>query len=195
MQQMNTENSTDQTRVRLDKFDHQLGLDRGRSKLVEVTWYLTKIVFFLSALPWPQGLKRSILRSFGADIGIGVVFKPRVNIHFPWKLSVGEHAWIGEECFILNFERITIGAHACLSQRSFLCGGNHNFRSPNFEYRNGPITIKPGAWIGAQTFIGPGVEIGTDTVVAAGSIVTKSLPSNMICSGNPCVGKSNRWKD
>jgi acetyltransferase-like isoleucine patch superfamily enzyme len=38
--------------------------------------------------------------------------------------------------FILNFEPVTIGAHACLSQRAFLCGGNHDYRDPTFRYRN-----------------------------------------------------------
>ena len=192
---MNSGNSTEESRVRLDAFDPKLGLDRGRSKPVEIIWYLTKLVFFLSAFPWPQGIKHFLLKCFGATIGTGVVIKPRVNIHFPWKLTVANHVWIGEECFILNFEPVTIGAHACLSQRTFLCGGNHDFRSPNFEYRNKPITIGSGSWIGAQSFISPGVEIGANTVVAAGSIVTKSLPVNAVCAGNPCEVKSARWKD
>ncbi|MDA9764219.1 MAG: WcaF family extracellular polysaccharide biosynthesis acetyltransferase [Opitutales bacterium] len=192
---MNSEHSTEESKVRLDTFDPKSGLDRGRSKLVEIIWYLTKLVFFLSAFPWPRGLKHFLLRCFGAAIGMGVVIKPRVNIHFPWKLIVGDHAWIGEECFILNFEAVTIGAHACLSQRTFLCGGNHDFRSPSFEYRNKPITIGAGSWIGAQSFIGPGVNVGSNTVVAAGSIVTKSLPVNAVCAGNPCEVKSTRWKD
>lgn len=192
---MNSENSTEESRVRLDTFDPKLGLDRGRSKLVEIIWYLTKWVFFLSAFPWPQGLKHFLLRCFGASIGAGVVIKPRVNIHFPWKLTVGDHVWIGEECFILNFETATLGANACLSQRTFLCGGNHDFRSPSFEYRNKPITIGTGSWIGAQSFISPGVEVGPNSVVAAGSIVTKSLPANAVCAGNPCEVKSTRWKD
>jgi putative colanic acid biosynthesis acetyltransferase WcaF len=192
---MSSNDKPQSTKVRLDKFDPQNGLDRGRSKFTEIVWYLFKIVFFLTAFPWPQKLKHFVLKVFGATVGSGVVIKPRVNIHFPWKLILGNHCWIGEECFILNFEPIYIGEHACVSQRTFLCGGNHNFRSPNFEYRNASIKIHPGAWVGAMAFVGPGVEIGVDTVVAAGSIVTKSLQPNHICSGNPCKEKSIRWLD
>lgn len=195
MQPMNSENRGEKSLTRLDTFDANVGLDRGRSKLIEIIWYLFKMAFILNAFPWPQGIKHFILKLFGAKIGIGVVIKPRVNIHFPWKLTIEEYAWIGEECFILNFEPVIIGAHACVSQRTFLCGGNHDFRSPNFEYRNAPIQIGTGTWVGAQTFVGPGIEIGSNSVVAAGSIVTKSLPSNRICSGNPCTVKSNRWKE
>ena len=172
--------------VRLDLFDPRKGLDRGRPKLVEAVWYLLKCLFLLSPWPWPNRLRVSLLRLFGARIGVGVVIKPRVNIHFPWKLAVGDHSWIGEEVFILNFEPCIIGRHCCLSQRVFVCGGNHDYRDPAFSYRNAPVTINDGAWVGAQSFVGPGVEIGESAVVAAGSVVTLSLPPSMVCRGNPC---------
>ncbi|MFM8983550.1 MAG: colanic acid biosynthesis acetyltransferase WcaF, partial [Spartobacteria bacterium] len=141
------------TRVRLDLFDATLNLDRGRPLWIEATWYLVKVCFFLSALPWPSSLKCSFLRFFGAKIGNGVVIKPRVNIHFPWRLEVGDHSWIGEEVFILNFEPVHIGSHACVSQRSFLCTGNHDFRDERFSFRSAPITLGEGSWIGASVFV------------------------------------------
>ncbi len=178
----------------LSRFNPQKNLTRGAGKLTEGLWYLCKVTFFLSAFPWPQSLKRSLLRSFGAEVGKGVVLKPRINIHLPWKLKIGDHSWIGEEVFILNFEPVEIGANVCVSQRAFLCTGNHNFRSKDFEYRNAPITIEPGAWIGAQVFVGPGVTIGMETVVTAGSVVTRSLAENQIYQGNPCEFIGLRWK-
>lgn len=181
-------------KTRLDLFDPRKGLDRGRSKAVELVWYLLKCAFFLSALPWPSGWRVALLRGFGAKVGEGVVIKPRVNVHFPWKLVVGDHAWIGEEAFILNFEPVTIGSHACISQRAFLCTGNHDFRDPAFSYRNAPITIGAGAWVGAGVFVGPGVTVGEETVVAAGAVVTRSLPANVLCSGNPARERGPRWK-
>ena len=181
------------SRVRNDLFDSTSGLDRGRSRLVEATWYLVKCVFFLSPLPFPSSLKSRVLRWFGAKIGNGVVIKPRTNIHFPWKLTIGDHAWIGEEVFILNFEHVTIGAHCCISQRAFLCTGNHNYREESMPYRNGPIIIEDGAWVAAQTFVAPGVTIGRDSVATVGAVVTKDLPPGMVCSGNPCSPVKGRW--
>lgn len=181
--------------TRLDQFDSTLGLDRGRGKGVEILWYLTKCLVFLSPLPWPSRWKCVLLRMFGAKIGDGVVIKPRVNIHFPWKLELGDHVWLGEEVFILNFEGVFLGSHVCVSQRAFLCGGNHDFRDPTFPYRNAPITVGQGAWIGAQTFVGPGVEIGEECVVAAGAVVTKSLQKNRIYRGNPAGECGIRWKE
>ena len=182
------------SKVRLDKFDASIGLNRGAGKAKEIIWYLFKVVFFLSALPYPGVLKRFILKLFGAKIGVGVTIKPRVNIHFPWKLTVGNHVWIGEEVFILNFEPVYIGNNTCVSQRSFLCGGNHDFRNPAMPYRNGPITLRDGSWVGASVFVGPNVTIGEDTVVTAGSVVTSNLDANGIYRGNPAVFITNRWK-
>jgi putative colanic acid biosynthesis acetyltransferase WcaF len=53
---------------------------------------------------------------FGARLGCGVVIKPRVNIHFPWRLVVGDFVWLGEEANIFNFELVKIGSIACISQ-------------------------------------------------------------------------------
>ncbi len=182
------------TSVRNDLFSPNKGLVRGRSRPVEASWYLIKCVFFLSAFPWPSALRVLFLRLFGATVGDHVYIKPRVNIHFPWKLILHDHVWIGEEVFILNFEPVEIGRHACISQRTFLCAGNHDYRDPAMGYRNQPITIGAGAWVGAQCFVAPGVVIETECVVTAGSIVTQSQPARMVCSGNPCIAVKPRWK-
>jgi putative colanic acid biosynthesis acetyltransferase WcaF len=181
------------TRVRLDLFDATKGLTRGRGVLVETLWYALKCAFFTTILPWPSALKVSILRLFGAKMGSGVVIKPRVNIHLPWKLTVGDHCWLGEGAWILNLEEISIGAHVCVSQNAFLCTGNHDFRNPGMPYRNAPIAIEDGAWIAAQTFIGPGVSIGREAVVLAGSVVLKSLEGGNVYQGSPCVMTGSRW--
>jgi putative colanic acid biosynthesis acetyltransferase WcaF len=183
------------SRVRLDSFKPSQGLDRGRSKLVEAAWYLTKSAFFLSALPWPNGLKRALLRLFGARVGKGVVIKPRVSIHFPWKLAIGDHCWLGEECWILNFEPVELSDHVCLSQRAFLCCGNHDFRAPDFAYRNGPIRVGRGAWVGAQVFVAANVTVADYAVATAGSVVLQDLPAGQICSGHPCRPVRARFSD
>lgn len=186
---------TSESRVQLKDFDSSLNFNRQASSFKMAVWYLVKVVFFLSALPFPTSLKCMLLRLFGASIGEGVIIKPRVNIHFPWKLVIGNHVWIGEEAFILNFEVIKIGDNVCVSQRAFLCGGNHDYRVPAMPYRNGPIILEPGCWVGAGCFIAPNVTIGIDTVVSANSVVTQSLYSNGIYRGNPAVYAGPRWKN
>jgi putative colanic acid biosynthesis acetyltransferase WcaF len=182
------------TRVRNDLFDRKNGLIRGRPLLIEALWYLCKCAFFLSPLPFPSGAKCQLLRWFGARVGRGVVLKPRVNIHFPWKLEIGDFSWIGEEVFILNFERVQIGAHCCISQRAFLCTGNHDYRDPTMPYRNRPIVVEDGAWVGAQCFVAPGVTVGEEAVIHAGSVIKSNQPQRMVCGGVPCVPLEPRWR-
>jgi putative colanic acid biosynthesis acetyltransferase WcaF len=181
------------SRVRLKDFNSSIGLNRGVSKPKEILWYFVKMIFFLPAFPFPSTFKVSLLRLFGAKVGNGVVIKPRVNFHMPWKLIIGNDVWIGEEVFVLNFELITIGSNVCVSQRAFLCGGNHDFLDPTMPYRNGPITLQDGSWIGACCFIGPNVTVGTDTIVTAGSTATRSLAANGIYRGNPAIYLKARW--
>lgn len=175
------------SKIKLNKFNPKEGYDRGAGKLKEVLWYLIKVLFFLTSIPYPNRFKLFLLRAFGAKIGKGIVIKPRVNFHMPWRLAIGDYSWIGEEVFILNFELIEIGNNVCISQRVFICGGNHDYNDPSFRYLNGPVIIGDGVWIGAGSFIGPNLNIGYDTVVGAGSVVTKSLGESSIYKGNPPV--------
>lgn len=182
------------SRVNLADFDSSQNLDRGASKGKEIIWYLVKMFFFLSAFPYPSGLKKKLLVLFGAKVGRGVVFKPRINIHFPWKLEIGDNVWIGEEASLLNFEKLTIGNNVCISQRAFICGGNHDFRKPSMPYRNSPIILEDGCWIGAGCFISAGITVGVDAVVTAGSVVTFNLNPNGIYRGNTLSYVNERWK-
>jgi putative colanic acid biosynthesis acetyltransferase WcaF len=183
------------SKVNLSSFDASVGLNRGSTKLKEIIWYLFKMFFFLSAFPFPSSFKVRILRMFGSKIGTGLVIKPRVNIHFPWKLEIGNNVWIGEEAFILNFELLGIGSNVCISQRTFLCGGNHDYKIVSMPYRNGPITLEDGCWVGANSFVGPNVTIGVDSVISAGSVVTQSLAANGIYRGNPALLIKERWEN
>jgi putative colanic acid biosynthesis acetyltransferase WcaF len=183
------------SKVKLSDFNPSIGLNRGAGKFKEMLWYFTKMFFFLTAFPYPNSFKRFLLKAFGAKVGQGVIIKPRVNIHMPWKLEIGNHVWIGEEVFILNFEPVTIGNNVCISQRAFLCGGNHDYKIPSMPYRNGSIILKDGCWVGASCFVAPNIIIGVDCVVAACSSVRSSLPDNTICEGNPAGPIKLRWNN
>jgi putative colanic acid biosynthesis acetyltransferase WcaF len=161
--------------------------DRGASRFKEALWLLVSCLFFTSTLPWSSALRVFFLRCFGAKVGRGVVIKPQVKITFPWKLKIGDHVWLGEECWLLNLERIIIADNVCISQRAFLCTGNHNYKSPTFDLIVKPIQVEAGAWIGAGAFVGPGVTVGTHAVLAAGSTATDDLQPYGIYRGNPAL--------
>jgi putative colanic acid biosynthesis acetyltransferase WcaF len=172
--------------VRNDQFD-KADFDRGRPKGVEIAWYLTKMVFFLSAWPWPGYVKTRLLRAFGCQVGTGLVIKPRVNIHFPWKLTIGNHCWIGERVEIVNLESVTLEDHSTLSQDVYLAAAGHDSSSASMAYKNRPIRIGRSAWVTSRAFIGPGVTVGDGAVIGAGAVVLKDVAPNSVMVGNPAV--------
>lgn len=161
--------------------------DRGASRLREAIWLLTSLVLFRLCPFSFSALKCLVLRAFGAQVGAGVTIKPQVKITFPWKLTVGDHVWLGEECWLLNLERISIGNNVSISQRAFLCTGSHNYKLRTFDLMVKPITIADGVWIGASAWVGPGVTAGANAVLTANSVATKNLEANRVYGGNPAA--------
>ena len=161
--------------------------NRGASRFKELCWLVVSQLLFQLCPLKLSALKAAVLRWFGASVGRGVVIKPNVKITFPWKLTLGDNVWLGEECWLLNLAPITFEDNVCISQRAFLCTGNHNYKSPAFDLITKPIRVGRGAWIGASAFVGPGVSVGSHAVLAAGSVATKDLEPYGIYQGNPAV--------
>lgn len=160
---------------------------RGAGPLREALWLVVSLLLFRLCPFSFSALKCAVLRAFGARIGVGVVIKPQVKITFPWKLTLGDHVWLGEECWLLNLERIVIGDHVCISQRAFVCTGSHNYKSPRFDLITEPVVIESGVWLGAGCWVGPGVTVGDHAVLTAGSVAKQSLAAQGIFSGNPAT--------
>jgi putative colanic acid biosynthesis acetyltransferase WcaF len=161
--------------------------DRGASKFSECIWMLVSLFLFRLCPFSFSSLKCAVLRAFGAKIGRGVVIKPQVKITFPWKLEIGDFVWLGEECWLLNLDRITIGSNVCISQRAFLCTGNHNYRLQTFDLIVKPITVEDGAWLGAGCWVGPGAKVGSHSVLTAGSVMGGDMEPWGIYQGNPAT--------
>ncbi len=179
------------TRVRLDEFNNDC-FKPGRNNLVRALWYVLNLILFKTSwLPF-YGLKRSVLRLFGAKVGRGVVVKPNVNIKYPWKLEIGEFSWIGEEVWIDNLDQVSIGAHVCISQGALILNGNHNFKSSSFDLMVKPIRIGDGAWLGAKSTVTQGVSVGEETVLAVNSVASSDLDSRTIYRGNPALKVEER---
>jgi putative colanic acid biosynthesis acetyltransferase WcaF len=164
--------SASETTRRLRDFTG-VGYDKGRNKFWQAAWFATQNVIF-SKWWCPARLRPRILRSFGAHIGDRVLIRHRVRVLWPWKLSIGDDCWIGEDTWLLNLEPIIIERDVCISQGAFLCGGSHQWRVPAFEYDNGPITIGVGAWVAARSIVLRGTAVPAGAVVPAGSVVAKS---------------------
>lgn len=159
----------------------------GRSALVRTLWYFCSVLLFEGGW-FPIGFaKIRILRAFGAKIGSSVVIKPNVRIKFPWRLRVGDHAWIGQGVWIDNLAEVTVGNDVCISQFCYLCTGSHDHRRSGFDLLTKSISIDDGAWVGARSTIFQGVVVGANSLVAGGSVVVKNVESAAIVAGNPAV--------
>ena len=160
--------------------------------MVESCWRLVSaLVFQASWVPF-YAPKRALLRCFGANIGNGVLIKPRVTITFPWKLSIGDFSWIGENVWIDNLAEVSIGEHSVLSQGVYVCTGNHDYKRESFDLMLGSVQIASHVWVGAQVTLAPGVSLAKGCVISLGSTVFKNCEEGMVYSGNPAQVVSKR---
>ena len=151
----------------------------------QLLWYFFGSPLVESHLIPISPIKVWILRIFGANIGQGVRIKPGVKVKFPWRLKIGDYVWLGEEAWIDNVAPVTIESHVCISQRVYLCTGNHDWNHPDFKLTPAPIHIQESSWIAANSAIGPGVNVGKGTVLTLGGVTGHSLEAMTIYSGNP----------
>ena len=170
----------------LSRYDNS-AFSRGAPAWKEALWLLARGLFFHTDVPWPSAWRVALLRAFGARVGRGVVVHANVTVSFPWRLTVGDHVWLGAEASILSLAEVCIESNVCISQRVYLCTGSHDYRRDDFPLVTRPITVRAGSWVAAAAFVGPGVEIGAGAVVAAGSVVMRDVPPGTLVRGNPAV--------
>jgi len=153
-----------------------------RMKLRLGLWLFIQLTCFKTSI-FPSRFRPGLLRSFGASVGRGVLIRRGIRVHFPWNLEIGNDSWIGEEVWFINHEKVTIGSDVCISQRSIICSGSHDYRSSALEYAHKPVVIKDGAWVCLDAKVLPGVTIGECSVVSAGEIVRESLSNYSMLVG------------
>ena len=149
-------------------------------------WTCVQLPFFPKMPRRLSGLRIVLLRVFGARIGKGCFIAGGVRVWVPRNLSMGDYSVIGEGVQVYNLAAISIGSNAVVSQFTYLCTGTHDYTDPAFPLVWLPITIHSSAWVAANVFVVPGIEVGEGAVVGAGSVVTKAVPEWMVCAGNPC---------
>ncbi len=175
----------EQKAVDLSLFDNSGTFDPGAGFLKRTLWYFTNALFFLNPCFPFRRVKPYLLRLFGARVGKGVVIHPCVNIKFPWKLSIGDHSWIGQRAWLDNLDRLTIGNNVVISQGAMIIQGSHDYKKVDYPTFTGPVVLEDGSWVGAGAIVTLGVRIGSHAVLSVGSVATKNLDPYMIYQGNP----------
>ena len=159
---------------------------RGRSAAVVQAWWLVQATVFRWSPQFAYGFRRWLLRRFDAKVGRGVLIRPTVKVTYPWKLSIGDHAWVGDDVVLYTLGEVDIGANAVISQMTYLCTGAHDYSRSDFAIYAKKITVEPEAWVAAGVFVAPGVTIGHGAVIGARSSVFTDMPAQMVCIGHPC---------
>ena len=151
---------------------------------LRVLWGFGKLAFRLTPRPC-FGLRRGILRMFGAKVGANVNIYPSALIYYPWNLEIGDDSSVGEWALVYNLGRVTIGGRTTISQRVHLCAGTHDYRNPALPLIKPPIVVGDEVWVCADAFIGPNLTVANGAVVGACSVVTSDVEPLAVVAGNP----------
>ncbi len=138
-----------------------------------------------------EGKKRTqLLKEMFAEIGEDCYIEP--PLHANWG---GHHVHFGKRVYanfnltLVDDSHIYVGDYTMIGPNVTIATAGHpilpELREKNYQY-NIPVHIGKNCWLGAGVIVLPGVTIGDNTVIGAGSIVTKDIPSNVVAVGNPC---------
>ena len=148
----------------------------------------TWLVRYNGASAAPASERRAILRERMADVGEGAVIRPPFHCDYGFNIHLGRDAFLNFGCVILDVVDVEIGEGAQIGPGVQIYAADHP-RDPA-QRRNGlefgrPVHIGPFAWVGGGAIILPGVTVGADAVVGAGSVVTRHVPRGVTVAGNP----------
>lgn len=133
--------------------------------------------------------REDILRSVFAEVGENCYIEPPLHANWGCNTHVGKQFYANFNLTLVDDTDIYIGENVMIAPNVVIATGAHpicpELREKVYQY-NLPVSIGNRVWIGAGALIMPGVTIGDDTVIGAGSVVTKDIPSGVVAVGNPC---------
>jgi putative colanic acid biosynthesis acetyltransferase WcaF len=150
--------------------------------LWEFCWFV-----FCAWTPKPANPWRLFwLRLFGTKIDGQPFVHQRARIAIPANLILHDRACLGDRANAYSLGEIEIGPRATVAQEVYLSTGSHDFTQPGMPLVTAKIMIEEDAFLGARTFVLPGVTIGARSIIGACAVVTRDVPSDVIAAGNPC---------
>lgn len=131
----------------------------------------------------------SLMRRLFKSVGENVWIEPDFRCEFGKNITIGDDVYINFGCVVLDCGQVSIGSNTLIGPNIGLFSGNHatdaQERAEGGLIPN-PITIGSRVWLCGNVTVVPGVTIGNDTIIGAGSVVTHDIPSGVIAAGNPC---------
>ncbi|WP_125584038.1 sugar O-acetyltransferase [Levilactobacillus cerevisiae] len=157
---------------------------------VEQKRYLDRLYDYNHTRPSDPAQQQKILHELFAELGENCYVEPPFHANFG-----GHHVHFGDNVYanfnltMVDDTHIYVGDHTMIGPNVTLATAGHpinaELRARNYQH-NQPVHIGRNCWLGAGVIVLPGITIGDNVVVGAGSIVTKDLPANVVAVGNPC---------
>ena len=133
--------------------------------------------------------RNDIMQRLFKSVGRNVWIEPDFRCEFGKNITIGNDVYINFGCVILDCGQVRIGNNTLIGPNVGIFSGNHTIDAE--ERAAGgliprPVTIGRRVWICGNVSIVPGVSIGNDTIIGAGSVVTHNIPDGVVAAGNPC---------
>ncbi|MBQ8685405.1 MAG: sugar O-acetyltransferase [Clostridia bacterium] len=167
-----------------------LYLPMGDELLSEQLRVLEKLYDYNATRPLEQEKRTRLLKEMLAEMGDGCYIEPPFHANWAGKhVHLGKNVYANFNLTCIDDTHIYIGDNTMIAPNVILATATHpvlpELREKGYQY-NMPVRIGKNCWLGAGVIVLPGVTIGDNTVVGAGSLVNKDLPANVVAVGSPC---------
>ena len=168
----------------------ELYLPMDESIMAEQLQCLDKLYEFNQTRPPEQEKRAAMLREMFAEIGQGCYIEPPFHANWGGRhIHFGSFVYVNFNGTFVDDTHIYVGDYTEFGPNVVIATAGHpilpELREKAYQY-NAPVRIGRNCWLGAGVIVVPGVAIGDNTVVGAGSVVTRDLPANAVAAGNPC---------
>ena len=151
---------------------------------------LNELVFdYNNTRPTDGTRHQTLLQQIFEDMGEGCYIEPPLHANWGSHTHLGNKVYANFNLTLVDDTHIYIGDNVMFGPNVTLCTAGHpiepELRRQVYQY-NFPIHIEENVWIGAGVIVLPGVTIGKNSVIGAGSVVTRDIPENVVAMGTPC---------
>lgn len=164
--------------------DMQAGLpeERLRAKLLQHEYNCLS--------PDQMQAKQDLINSMFKSIGENIWIEAPIHFSYGKHVTIGNHFYANFNLTLVDDAHIIIGNHVMIAPNVTLSTAGHpeniEKRSAGYQYSK-DIHIEDGVWIGAHVVVMPGITIGQNSIIGAGSVVTKDIPAGVVAYGVPCT--------